>query len=68
MREGSASPLGTTEPIPIKLSDGSTIRVCGRVDRIDRIGQGAMDTYAIWDYKSGMPGTTTRLIPSGRGE
>jgi ATP-dependent helicase/nuclease subunit B len=48
-----ASPLDTPDPVLIKLSDGSTIRACGRVDRIDRVGQGAVDTYAVWDYKSG---------------
>lgn len=52
-REGHSSPLDTPEPVPVKLADGSVIRACGRVDRIDRIGQGAVETYAVWDYKSG---------------
>jgi ATP-dependent helicase/nuclease subunit B len=52
-RDGHASPLDTPEPVPVKLADGSVIRTCGRVDRIDRIGQGAVETYAVWDYKSG---------------
>jgi ATP-dependent helicase/nuclease subunit B len=53
LKEKGDGPLDTTEPIPVKLADGSEIRVCGRVDRIDRIGKGATDTYAVWDYKSG---------------
>ena len=53
LKEVGDGPLDTTEPIPIKLADGSEIRVCGRVDRIDRIGKGATDTYVVWDYKSG---------------
>ena len=53
LKEKGDGPLDTTEPIPVKLSDGSEIRVCGRVDRIDQIGKGAMETYVVWDYKSG---------------
>lgn len=53
LKETGDGPLDTTEPVPVKLEDGSEIRVCGRVDRIDRIGNGATDTYAVWDYKSG---------------
>ena len=53
LKEKGEGPLDTTEPIPIKLPDGSTIRVCGRIDRIDRIGTGATETYAVWDYKTG---------------
>ena len=53
LKEVGDGALDTTEPIPIKLADGSEIRVCGRVDRIDRIGNGATDTYVVWDYKSG---------------
>ena len=53
LKEAGDSPLDSTEPIPVKLNDGSEIRVCGRVDRIDRIGKGATDTYVVWDYKSG---------------
>jgi ATP-dependent helicase/nuclease subunit B len=53
LKEVGDGALDTTEPIPIKLADGSEIRACGRVDRIDRIGNGATDTYVVWDYKSG---------------
>ena len=53
LKDKGDGPLDTTEPIPVKLPDGSEIRVCGRVDRIDNIGTGATETYAVWDYKTG---------------
>ncbi len=66
LKDKGDGPLDTTEPIPVKLSDGSEIRVCGRVDRIDQIGTGATETYVVWDYKSGMPGNITRRTRSVR--
>lgn len=50
---GEGSEIDTDEPIPIRLPDGSSIRVRGRVDRVDRIGRGAVHSYAISDYKTG---------------
>ncbi len=47
------SPLDTNEPVPVRLVGGAAIRARGRVDRIDRIGGGAVHTYGIWDYKTG---------------
>ena len=51
--DGHATPLDTEEPIPLSLSDGRVIRIKGRVDRIDRLGSDAAQTYGIWDYKTG---------------
>jgi len=50
---GEGSEIDTDEPIPIRLPDGSSLRVRGRIDRVDRIGRGALHSYAIWDYKTG---------------
>jgi ATP-dependent helicase/nuclease subunit B len=41
--------LDHPDPIPVALPGGGTIRVRGRVDRIDSTGGG----WAIWDYKTG---------------
>jgi ATP-dependent helicase/nuclease subunit B len=51
--DGHGTALDTSDPIPLRLPNGKVIRVRGRVDRIDRIGSGAVETYGIWDYKSG---------------
>ncbi len=51
--EQSTSKLDTTEPVPIRLSDGRVIRMRGRVDRIDRVGGQSSREFAIWDYKTG---------------
>jgi ATP-dependent helicase/nuclease subunit B len=61
------TPLDTAEPISVTLANGKTIRVRGRVDRIDRIGDGALQTYAIWDYKSGGAGKYSRSDPFQQG-
>ena len=37
------------EDAPLALPDGAMLRVRGRLDRVDEIG----DALAIWDYKSG---------------
>jgi len=50
---GAGTPLDTAEPVPVALLDGTSIRVRGRVDRIDRLGGEAPPVFAIWDYKTG---------------
>lgn len=45
------SNLDTGRPAPVKLPDGRTVRVRGRVDRIDRIG--SRECYSVVDYKTG---------------
>jgi len=47
------TPLDDPEPILVSLMGGKSIRARGRVDRIDRVGESALATYAIWDYKTG---------------
>jgi RecB family exonuclease len=49
--EGTGSNLDETEPIALPLPTGQSIRTCGRIDRIDRIGSGRQ--FAICDYKTG---------------
>ena len=49
---GRGTPLDRSEPCAIPLPGGASIRVRGRIDRIDRIGT-AENEYEIWDYKTG---------------
>ena len=51
--EEHATPLDTLEPVPINLTGGRQVRLRGRIDRIDLVGDGAVKTFAIWDYKTG---------------
>lgn len=48
---GKGSALDSERPIKIGLPDGRTVRVRGRLDRIDRVGSGS--DHAIVDYKTG---------------
>ncbi len=41
---------GLAWPISLDLGDGRSIRFCGIIDRIDKIGR---DVYCVWDYKTG---------------
>ncbi|MBI2192621.1 MAG: PD-(D/E)XK nuclease family protein [Planctomycetes bacterium] len=55
-REGSGTEIDTdtSHPLPFRLPDGRCIRIKGRVDRIDRVGEGdGARTFRVWDYKSG---------------
>jgi len=47
------TPLDSEEPIPVMLAGGQTIRLRGRVDRVDVMGKVADQQYAVWDYKTG---------------
>lgn len=51
--DGDGTPIDTPEPIPITLPSGATIRVRGRIDRIDRVGAPAAQLFSLWDYKTG---------------
>lgn len=44
------------EPVP-----GRTIRVRGRIDRIDRLVGGDGKTFGVWDYKTGSPRRFTEM-------
>ncbi len=50
---GDATALDTRQPVTLGLADGRTIRVRGRIDRIDSVGPPASNAYSICDYKSG---------------
>jgi ATP-dependent helicase/nuclease subunit B len=65
--DGHGTPLDTAEPVPVKLPSGKLIRTRGRIDRIDRIGAGAIETYAVWDYKSGSTYGYERANPFRQG-
>jgi RecB family exonuclease len=64
---GLGSPLDTAEPVVISLPEDKRLRVRGRVDRVDRIGTGAVQTFAIWDYKSGSAFKYTQADPFRQG-
>jgi ATP-dependent helicase/nuclease subunit B len=50
---GEGTQIDTDQPILIPLPGGRSIRVRGRIDRIDKVGADTGQSYAIWDYKSG---------------
>jgi RecB family exonuclease len=60
-------PLDTLEPVPINLSGGRQVRLRGRIDRIDLIGDGVVKTFAIWDYKTGSTWGYERAKPFQQG-
>ena len=43
-------PLAHADPVTIDVGGGRTLRIAGRIDRIDRVGPA---TYEIVDYKTG---------------
>ncbi|MHB8172096.1 MAG: PD-(D/E)XK nuclease family protein [Thermincolia bacterium] len=43
--------LGLAQPVELPLADGKSIRLRGRIDRIDR--NTADGSYEVWDYKTG---------------
>ena len=43
-------PLARPEPVPITLGQGITLRIAGRIDRVDRVGTA---TFEVLDYKTG---------------
>jgi ATP-dependent helicase/nuclease subunit B len=47
---GDDEPLARAEPVVIDLGGGLTLRIAGRIDRIDQIGD---DTFEVVDYKTG---------------
>ncbi len=44
--------MDTPYPALLHLPDGSTVRVIGRLDRVDRLAD-EDNKYAVWDYKTG---------------
>ena len=43
-------PLARPEPVAINLGNGITLRIAGRMDRIDEVGEA---TFEVLDYKTG---------------
>ena len=64
--EDEGEPLASREPITIQMGDGRTVRLRGRIDRIDQL---ADHTYAVVDYKTGsarLPGGVGATFAGGR--
>jgi hypothetical protein len=52
--EGAGSPLDSGDPAEMRLAGGKSIRVRGRIDRVDELpGSGNQTEFAVWDYKTG---------------
>ncbi|NCA10922.1 hypothetical protein EBR56_03795, partial [bacterium] len=50
---GVGTPFDCREPVAVSLTSGETIKLRGRIDRIDIRDDGDGPAYALWDYKSG---------------
>ena len=50
---GAGTPFDCREPVAVPLAPGETIKLRGRIDRIDVRDAGDGQAYALWDYKSG---------------
>ncbi len=50
---GCGTPFDVREPVAVSLAPGETIRLRGRIDRIDVRESGDDRGYTLWDYKSG---------------
>jgi len=51
--ESAATPFDSPEPVEVPLAPGETLRLRGRIDRIDVRDTGGTAAYTLWDYKSG---------------
>jgi ATP-dependent helicase/nuclease subunit B len=47
--DDDAEPLASAAPVAIQLGGGLTLRIAGRIDRINRVG----DAFEVVDYKTG---------------
>jgi ATP-dependent helicase/nuclease subunit B len=65
--EAHGTPLDMVDPVPVNLSDKRQVLLRGRIDRIDQIGDGAVKTFAIWDYKTGSTWGYDRADPFRQG-
>jgi len=48
-----ATEIDTRRPVELSLADGKTIRIRGRLDRVDHVGPTDGGNFAVCDYKSG---------------
>jgi ATP-dependent helicase/nuclease subunit B len=55
---------GMEEPVDVALAPGRSFRLRGRIDRIDRVGEGR---YRVVDYKTGRYSRYDKLRCFGRG-
>lgn len=51
--EGPPTVLDTDEPVRANLPSGRSLRIRGRIDRIDKVAGNKANAFAIWDYKTG---------------
>jgi ATP-dependent helicase/nuclease subunit B len=51
--EAQGTPLDCPEPVALLLPGVGTVKVSGRVDRIDELLPEGSGLYAVWDYKTG---------------
>ncbi|HEX7704922.1 MAG TPA: PD-(D/E)XK nuclease family protein [Thermoanaerobaculia bacterium] len=48
--EAEEHPAGMIEPLTIDLGGGRSVKLRGRIDRVDRLDSGG---WTVWDYKTG---------------
>ncbi len=59
--------IDTREPLPLTLPNGQSLRVRGRIDRIDQVGDPCRGIFAVWDYKTGSTYGYDRADPFRQG-
>lgn len=64
--DGDGIGLDTPDPIAVPLSQDQSVRLRGRIDRVDRLGN-AGRVYCVWDYKSGSTYGYDRADPFRQG-
>ena len=64
---GNGTPLDEPDPLGVPLSDGTSVRIRGRIDRIDQLGDESSHEFAIWDYKTGSSNRYKRSDPFRQG-
>ena len=64
---GSQGPVDTDEPVAVPAGKDGSIRVRGRIDRIDAIGDDDRAEFAVCDYKTGSDYRYTREDPFWEG-
>jgi RecB family exonuclease len=61
--EAQGTPLDCAEPVALLLPGVGTVRIGGRVDRIDELLPEGSGRYAVWDYKTGGSGRYDQADP-----
>lgn len=52
-QQHATTEIDSEEPIVVELSHERKLHLCGRIDRIDRLGEATAPRHVIWDYKTG---------------